>query len=376
MLDIHMLGERIKELRLKKGLTQTAFADMIHVSFQAVSNWERGISPPDLDNLIAVSACFGVSTDDLLCPQRERLALGVDGGGTKTEFVLFTEQGYVLNRVFRSGCNPNTVGIEESIAILKSGIGELLLPGKTAVGIFVGTAGLSTGNYDERIRKALKRVYPNTKIACDTDIRNVIGSATRQNSCIAAICGTGSVVYANRHGKLTRLGGWGYLLDQGGSGYDIGRDALATALAQRDGIGPESMITQLVESKLGSSPWDGIHGIYQGGAALIASFAPIVFEAYRQGDEVARRILERNAARLAELINHAHKMDDCENTVVIAGSVIAKNKDYLELLCSLLHPQLRVVVPERSQAFGACVQCCRICGISADGLYENFKMEG
>ena len=51
MLDAKILGERIKELRKQRGLTQSAFADDMSVSFQAVSNWERGIAPPDLDNL-------------------------------------------------------------------------------------------------------------------------------------------------------------------------------------------------------------------------------------------------------------------------------------------------------------------------------------
>ena len=52
MLDIRTLGSRIKELRKERGLTQDAFAGAIHVSFQAVSNWERGIAPPEIENLI------------------------------------------------------------------------------------------------------------------------------------------------------------------------------------------------------------------------------------------------------------------------------------------------------------------------------------
>ena len=55
MLDINLLGNRIKELRKQRGLTQNAFADALHVSFQAVSNWERGIAPPELENLINIA---------------------------------------------------------------------------------------------------------------------------------------------------------------------------------------------------------------------------------------------------------------------------------------------------------------------------------
>lgn len=374
MADVKRLASNIRFYRKQKMITQRDLAQELNISPQSVSKWERGSAVPDVENLCRISELLDVSVDALLDSGelQQRLLIGVDGGGSKTEFVLFTDKGYVLNRVLRAGCNPNTIGLEEAIAILKSGIDELLLSGKSAVGIFIGTAGLSTGNYGETIRKALKRVYPNTKIACNTDILNVIGSATQQESCIAAICGTGSVVYVSKPGKLTRIGGWGYLLDKGGSGYDIGKDALTTALAQRDGIGPESLITELIEEKLGCSPWDGIHKIYQGGTSYIASFAPVVFEAYGMGDPEAKAILERNASRLADLINCAYERNTCEHTVIIAGSVIEKNNVYLQMLRSRLHPKLQVLVPERPQSFGACVQCCRLCGISVDGLFEHY----
>ena len=376
MADINRIPVNLKFFRKQKSVTQRQLAQLLNISPQSVSKWERGTSIPDVENLCRIAEILDVSVDALLAESMaQRLLIGVDGGGTKTEFVLFSEQGYVLKRVIRGGCNPNTCGLETTLSVLKSGVDELLLSGKTAAAIFVGAAGFTTGNYASQISNALHRWYPNTKIHCDTDIRNVIGSAIRQEDCIAAICGTGSVVYVNRSGELARLGGWGYLLDQGGSGYDIGRDALTTALAQRDGIGAESHITQLVEARLGDTVWNKIHDIYQGGAACVASFAPMVFEAYQQGDAKAEEILMRNAARLAELINQAHEMNPAETTVVVAGSVISKSDIYLNLLKSMLHPELDVVVPERSQIFGACVQCCRLVGVSVDDLYANYKVE-
>ncbi len=60
------LGENIKELRLKKELTQEAFAEIMGVSFQSVSRWERGGSYPDITLLPGIAHYFGVTTDDLL----------------------------------------------------------------------------------------------------------------------------------------------------------------------------------------------------------------------------------------------------------------------------------------------------------------------
>ena len=126
MLDINLLGNRIKELRKQRGLTQNAFADALHVSFQAVSNWERGIAPPELENLINIATYFGVLVDDLLRLQSDDLFLGIDGGGTKTEFLLVSADGYVQKRLVKCGCNPNDIGYSKMISLILDGIGDIL----------------------------------------------------------------------------------------------------------------------------------------------------------------------------------------------------------------------------------------------------------
>ena len=98
MVDLKALGCRIKKLRQEKGLTQGEFAEIMLVSFQAVSNWERGIAPPDLENLMRISSYFGILIDELLRPDIGDLFLGIDGGGTKTEFSVVSPDGNVLLR--------------------------------------------------------------------------------------------------------------------------------------------------------------------------------------------------------------------------------------------------------------------------------------
>jgi len=95
MLDVGLVGKRIRDLRKGKGLTQNAFADELHVSFQAVSNWERGIAPPELENLIRIAPYFGVLVDDLLRSASERLVLGIDGGGAALDEL----KSYVISRL-------------------------------------------------------------------------------------------------------------------------------------------------------------------------------------------------------------------------------------------------------------------------------------
>lgn len=58
-------GERLMSLRRARGLSQEALGDMLDVTRQTVSKWERGDSTPELEKLVELSRIFGVSLDEL-----------------------------------------------------------------------------------------------------------------------------------------------------------------------------------------------------------------------------------------------------------------------------------------------------------------------
>ena len=66
MFDMTCVGHNICMLRKSIGITQMELADRLGISFQAVSNWERGISMPDISKLNELSALFNVSIDEIL----------------------------------------------------------------------------------------------------------------------------------------------------------------------------------------------------------------------------------------------------------------------------------------------------------------------
>lgn len=66
MFDMSKIGRNIAELRKKAGLTQMGLADAMGISFQAVSNWERGRTMPDISKLPELAAILGVTVDGLL----------------------------------------------------------------------------------------------------------------------------------------------------------------------------------------------------------------------------------------------------------------------------------------------------------------------
>ena len=147
MIDLKFIGNRIRALRLERGLTQSEFADLLCISFQAVSNWERGITSPDLDNIVRIAELFGTTVDELLRPKGEDLYLGIDGGGTKTEFAVISSDGRVVTRALRSGCNPNDVGYAKMFSILKEEIDRITSNFQSIRSIISTTLILSKGSF-------------------------------------------------------------------------------------------------------------------------------------------------------------------------------------------------------------------------------------
>lgn len=368
MFDVKTLSYNIKKYRKTLNLSQNELASALLVSCQAVSKWERGQSVPDLENLCAMSKIFRVSIDNLLGVNSfdKKVMLGVDGGGTKTEFVLFDKDGNVYARTVEGASNPNAVGIDGSFATLKLGIDKMLGVTPAIDGIFIGCAGFSLGENVSEIKEKLAYTYPQIKIKCSTDIYNVIASACDDDNCIAVICGTGSSVFACNDGNLTRVTGWGYLLGKSGSGYDLGRDAIYACLQEMDGLGKKTELTTLVSKRAGNNVSQIISSVYKSDQTYVASFAKDVIIACKNGDEVALEILDNNAKRLAEVINFTHEKHGKSNKIIASGSIFTTNDVFLDAMKKHLKSGLEIIIPTTSQVLGACKLCAKNLGINVD----------
>ena len=75
MFDTVKIGKRIAELRKKRDMTQFEIADRLGISYQAVSNWERGNSMPDIAKLPELAEIFGVTVDEILDIDARRRSL-------------------------------------------------------------------------------------------------------------------------------------------------------------------------------------------------------------------------------------------------------------------------------------------------------------
>lgn len=370
------LAQNIRTHRKLCGLTQAQLAEKLFVTAQNVSKWETGKSIPDLDNLCKLAKAFRISTDRLLGyaeqPPQGRLLIAIDGGGTKTEFVLYTEFGDILERRQLGGSNPNTVGMSNAQALLRAGIDQLMTVNPDIRAGYAGIAGCGIRDNQRRLQSFLKKTYPGIRWSVASDVPNVIYSAPVEERCIAVICGTGCVVYAKTPDSANRVGGWGYLWESGCSGYDFGRDALKAVLSAQDGIGPQTCLTEMIEPRLGGNIWENIGQIYQLHQEEIAAFSATVFEAYHQGDRVAAQIIEKNTEQLAVWINAAADRYDCGSDVVIAGGLTSQKTVLAPFLSRKLTPGLNLIFNDLPQICGAAVGGCRLLGEVQPGFKETF----
>ncbi len=288
--------------------------------------------------------------------------LGIDGGGTKTEFLLTDSFGNEINRLFLGGSNPINHGIENTFAVLNEGITRTCDGFNfDEISIFAGIAGTKTGNNMKLLCDFLSG-FGFASYDCGSDIDLALEVALKGSGIISVIMGTGIVAYTRSGETLHRTGGRGFMIDKGGSGFHFGSDALNSAFKFINNKGGSETILKLVESKLGKKLEDSVAEIYSGGAAYIASFAPVVFEAYNLGDSTASEIIDRNAYEAAKIINGARKpLENCNIKIVVCGG-LCKHKEILyPFLMNYIEGEATLVFSDEPMVNGAVSLAKRLC---------------
>ncbi len=367
------LGRNIRHFRKARGLTQAALAKKLFVTPQNISKWENGGSVPDVENLCHVAEALGVRIDRLLGGEQDtngRVMIGIDGGGTKTELCLFDERGHVLAREKVGGSNPNIYGIEGTVATLKKGIDAITVRENGISAIFAGIAGCGVESNRRAVLSALKKAYPGVRIEVQNDAYNVIYSTEHFERCLMVIMGTGSVVFTKTPTDFHRLGGWGYLFDNGFSGYAIARDAVMAALAAEDGVGAPTVLFDMMKERLGGGIFENIPTLYRMPKEELADFAKLVFDAYRVGDAVAGEILRERAAQLRHLLARGAALFDVGDRVILAGGLTRDREIVLPLLDN---EHFIYEIPTLPPVFGACHYCARMICEPPQEFAKNFE---
>ena len=231
--------------------------------------------------------------------------LGIDGGGTHTTAWVADENLSVLARVQVGPSNPVKVGIANAQRELARAHRKALReagvqPAKLA-GVCAGLAGGDSAPIQRSMLRWMRKAIPARAHLMTTDAAVTLAAALGESEGIIVIAGTGSIAFGrNRHGGILRVGGWGNQFDDAGSGYDMGRKAIAAALRAHDGRGKATSLAPAICRDLQISRITEAVPLSLTPQKIAALF-PLVQQQASAGDVVARRLCREAAGDLAEL---------------------------------------------------------------------------
>ena len=257
--------------------------------------------------------------------------IGVDGGGTKTEFILVDASGAVVARHLASGCNPSQVGPEKAREILVAGLDVLLSQSKIETPKSkIAATHLYMAGSPAFWRETADALCDCGSVTTGPDSLPVLELATGGAPGLVLHAGTGSFVTARApDGSVHYAGGLGWKLGDAGSGFDLGRRAIAHALLELQALswsrGLSTSGSAAADDSAAVSPLAAALRLHTGLAdyasnsrffyndpganAAIAAFAPRVLELAEQDCGPAQQVVADSItelARLADQVIHRH----------------------------------------------------------------------
>jgi glucosamine kinase len=247
--------------------------------------------------------------------------IGIDGGGTKTECILVDESATVVAIHVGTGCNPSVVGPDQARSIVTAALHSLraqatahpagitrapFSPEAVIDDTLLCMAGSSA--FWQAFAADLKGFG---RVTAMDDSLPVLELATHGQPGLVLHAGTGSFVAARAPDRSVHYaGGLGWRFGDPGSGYDLGRRAIASALLDLQGWVSAPSLSTLIREHTELPDADAIsHFFYEDPAPnhMIAMLAPVVLRLAAQGDLAARQVVVESAGELfalAEVVAH------------------------------------------------------------------------
>jgi N-acetylglucosamine kinase-like BadF-type ATPase len=227
--------------------------------------------------------------------------LGIDGGGSKTVFLMVDDQNTELARIETGPSNLTSVGSDRSRQAIEDGLVQLPSPPDV---ISAGFAGAGSPEGAQHYRSVLTDLAPKARIIVETDAHMAYVGALGLSPGIVFIAGTGCMVTGRTsEGTTFRYGGWGPHFGDEGGGYWIGREAIRTALAFRED-GRESNFPNYIAKSLGLARIEDVIPAWSTGALDVPRVASLTQRLTdRFPDEPGAGILKAAAGQLKRLID-------------------------------------------------------------------------
>jgi N-acetylmuramic acid 6-phosphate etherase len=266
------------------------------------------------------------------------LFLGIEGGGTRTIAVLADEEGRLLQRMEFGPANLKLLSDVQLGRLFRSVAESFAAP--SAVGL--GMAGVRDAEDCHRLLTAAGEVWPCVPCSATHDLESALLAAERTSSAksitrVIVLSGTGSCCYGRApDGRTAKVGGWGHMIGDKASGYEIGLRALKAVVYYFDRDGIWSPLGQRILRVLQlNEPNDLIGWAQQADKREIAALALEVFAMWNKGEKIAADILTGAAHSLAkDGATCAKRLAAARSPVefVFAGSVLLKQPRFAKMV--------------------------------------------
>jgi N-acetylmuramic acid 6-phosphate etherase len=284
--------------------------------------------------------------------------LGVEGGGTKTAWVLVETVADTPGSEFRileqgklQASNFRLTAPERLRTIFAE------LPKQIdRAGVFL--AGCGTPEDRDALRQICLEIWPKAKIVTGSDRDSGLAAALDHCDGIVVNAGSGSSVTGRRGDKIERAGGWGHILGDAGGGYSLSVQALRLILREHDLRRVELDFTAKILDALSLNNFDElVRWVQTADKMEIAMLAPVVFETAAAGGMRMMEIVEEGAAVLCEYTEAvADRLHLLAPKVILIGGLFYRDSIYTHAFRRRLKknlPDVRITTAERAPELGA-----------------------
>ena len=295
-----------------------------------------------------------------------KVCIGIDGGGTNLKALIGDENRNVIGTIKSGPVNYQSVGIDrvkESFSYLFERCrNEYKITYDDIKCICMGCAGINSKRDEIIYSDIMNELGYRNKLLLYNDAYVALAEEGREVEGAVLISGTGSIAYGiSKDGTHVRVGGWGHIVGDEGSGYSIARDALNAAARSVDGIIPYTRLPEAIMDKLQVNSWeDLIAYIYDPRTQKqhIGELAPIVLEMANR-DKVAEDIVKKAAYDLCNMVYALKKKMNLESfTLKLSGSILTKSEVIKNIIIDELKhssPEIHVTTVNNEPAYGALI---------------------
>lgn len=269
----------------------------------------------------------------------EKYYIGIDGGGTKTKCVLTDEN---LIPVYECTGGPSnfliigTDAVSETIYnLVKSCIKNTGITIDKIQGILIGTTGAGRESDAKKLENAFYEYTSAGSIKVplfrvESDARIALEAAFGGEPGSILIAGTGSIMFGkDRNGNLIRVGGFGRLIGDEGSGNYLGKCALEAVAKAYDGRGEYTMLVDIIRDEFNiNNSAELITEVYSNNFEC-SKLSPFVVNSAAKGDKICINIVTRNVEELLLHIKSMYKkLNENILRLTLIGSAVTTENYY------------------------------------------------